>query len=95
MRAGFRHSAMGEHKDPVRFHQCRNSVRNDDRGNTAAPLLQRSADALVRAGVHRRQGIVKDQNVTVLQNGTGDGNPLLLSAGQRNAAFADDGVVAL
>ena len=94
MGAGFRYGALGEYKDSVGFHQRRNSVRNDDRGNTAAPLLQRSTDALVCAGVYSGQGVIEDQNVTVLSNGTGDGHALFLPAGQGNAAFSDDGIIA-
>ena len=46
-------------------------------------------DFLFRIRIHRRQGIVEDQDARVECDGAREGRPLLLSAGQRDAALAD------
>ena len=61
--------------------------------------LEQSAERLVDAGldvhVDRARGVVEDQDRRVDQEGARDGDALALTARERVAAFADDGVVAL
>ena len=46
-------------------------------------------------GVDAGGGLVQEDDGGVLQDGPGDGDPLLLAAGERAAALADDGVIAI
>lgn len=50
-------------------------------------------DAL-RLGVERACRFVEQKNLGVLQNGSGNGNPLFLASGQLNSSFSYRGVVA-
>ena len=56
----------------------------------SAASMSRSVRRVERAG-----GLVEDQDARVLEDGAGDGDALLLAAGEFQAALADAGVVAL
>ena len=57
--------------------------------------LKLALDGALGAGVECRGGFVKNQDGRVFEQGAGDGNPLLLTAGEFEAAFADPGFVFL
>ena len=57
--------------------------------------VERVLDFLLGVAVERRGGLVQQQDRRPLQDGAGDGDALLLAAGQLQAALADLGVVAL
>ena len=57
--------------------------------------LQGGLNQPLGTGVERAGGLVQDQDARVLQDDAGDGDALLLAAGELVAALADDGVVAL
>ena len=62
------------------------------------PSHQRVERGLHRAlalGVEGGGGLVEEQDRRVLQDGAGDGDALALAAGERHAALADHGGVAL
>ena len=54
---------------------------------------RRGEDALFGLRVHGGKGIVEDQDARIADDGAGDGAALFLSAGESDAAFADDGFV--
>ena len=58
-------------------------------------LAQRRVDQLLGAGVDRRGRVVEHEHARVGEHGTGDGDALALAAREREAALADDGVVAV
>src|SRR5438876_4002894 len=63
-----------------------------------APLQETSNSFLnlVLGGAVNRAGrIIQDQNMRVGEQGTCNGNALALSAGERDAALANDGLVAI
>ena len=71
------------------------ALRNDQlcrAGNLAA---ESSTDARVRLGIHRRGGVVQDQDLRFFQKRSGDAQPLLLPAGDIRAALLDIGIVFL
>ncbi len=62
----------------------------DDKGG--APLhqpLQRQLDQPFGLGVDAGGGVVQDQDARVLEQGAGDGDALLLPAGEGDAPLAD------
>ena len=56
---------------------------------------QGGLDQPLGLGVQGGGRFVQDQDARVLQDGAGDGDALLLAAGELVAALADDGVVAV
>ena len=66
----------------------------DDRGGAEA-LLKPGADLRVRLGVDRGERVVKDHDRCVARERARDRSALLLSAGERNAALADEGIISL
>ena len=60
-----------------------------------AQLLERGLDALLGHGVERGGRLVEDQDLRVFQKDAGDGDALLLPAGEHHAALAHIAVVAL
>ena len=62
------------------------------------PCISRSSARLhqrLALGVERAGRLVEQQDRRVAQDGAGDGDALALAAGQRHAALAEQGVVAL
>ena len=51
----------------------------------ALVALERQQDLLLGVGIHRRQGVVQHQDGGIQQQGAGDGEPLLLAAGEGDA----------
>ena len=58
-------------------------------------LDQRLLDGALGLGVEGRGGFVEDEDRRVLDEHAGDGEALLLAAGELDAALADDGVEAV
>ncbi len=70
---------MSDHDGSLAFHQS----------------IQRFEDQLFRSRVQAGAGLVQDQDRRIADDGAGDGDPLPLAAGKRDAAFAENGVVAI
>src|SRR5208337_2135802 len=71
------------------------TVRDNECGAAAHQVAQTLLDERLRFGVEAGGGFVENQDARIGKNGAGDGDALLLAAGQLHAAFADDGVVLL
>uniref|UniRef100_A0A0A8XUT2 Uncharacterized protein n=1 Tax=Arundo donax TaxID=35708 RepID=A0A0A8XUT2_ARUDO len=71
------------------------AVGDHQRGATDHEAVQRLLHQLLRLGVERAGGLVQQQDRRVLEHGAGDGDPLLLTAGQLQAAITHLGVVAV
>ena len=56
--------------------------------------VERVLDFLLGVAVERRGRLVEQQDRRAFENGAGDGDALLLAAGQLQAALADLGLVA-
>ena len=78
--------------DAVGAFNGRQAVSNDQRTATAHQLIQCGLDVALGLGIEGRSGLVEDQDRRILQNGTGDGQSLALTARQLDAVFADHGV---
>ena len=86
--------ALFEEQDLVGVHQRAQPVGDDDRraGRDLGP--ERRADALLGRGVDRRGRIVEHQDRRGQQDAARDRQALALAAGERDAALADQGLVA-
>ena len=83
------------HQDAVGLQHGRQAVGDDDGGAALHQMLERRLHQRLAFGVERRGRLVEQQDRRVAQDGAGNGDALALAAGQRHAAFADLGVVAL
>lgn len=80
-----------QNDNQIRIAHRGKTMRNDDRGAFRHQFVERMLHDGFGNGVQRTGGFVKDQNGRIVQNGPCDRNALFLSAGQRNAVFADLG----
>ena len=95
MAAAFGDTPFIEHDDLVGMGDRRQPVRDDQRRASLRYLRQRRLDFVLGAAVQRRGGLVQDQDRRIFQQGAGNCHPLLLAAGQFQAAFADLRVIAV
>ena len=95
VRAALGDAAAVEHEDQVGVAHGRDAVRHDDRRPLAHDAAQPRQDLLFGVRVHGRQRVVQDQDPRVDGQGARERRPLLLAARQRDAALADDRVVAV
>ncbi|CAN5288336.1 hypothetical protein BH24ACT7_BH24ACT7_07850 [soil metagenome] len=93
--------ADGGDPPPVEEHhlvdqgQGRGAVGDDHRGAARHHLRQRLLDLGLDHGVHRRGGVVEDQDPRVAQHRPSQGDPLPLTAGQAVTPLPDHGGVSL
>ena len=79
----------------VRILDGRDAVGDDEHGTALLDALELLLDIALRLHVHGRRGVVQDQDGRILQEGPGQGDALLLAAGEPHATLAYDGVVAV
>ena len=70
-------------------------MRDDERGAAFHQVGETFLDGGLGFRIQAAGSLVQDQDARIGKNGTGDGDALALSAGELDAAFADDGVVLL
>ena len=95
VRAAVGDPALIEDHDPVGQVQRRPPVGDDQRGAPAHDLAQRGVDLGLQARVDGRGRVVQQEQPGVGDQRPGQGHPLPLPAGKRQALLADHGVVAL
>jgi len=93
VRAAFEDAAILHHKNLLGAANGGKTVRDDERGAAAHQVAQAFLNERLRFGIKAGGGFVEYQDARIGQDGAGDGNALLLSAGKLHAAFADDGAV--
>src|SRR5919197_1218137 len=84
-----------EDDDLVRERDRREPVGDDQRRPAVHRLAQAETDTRLGGRIHRRSGVVEDEDARVDGESARDRQPLPLAAGQRDAALADHGVVPL
>ena len=65
----------------------------DRRGAAPGKAVKRGLNLALGGGIQRAGGFIQNEDARVFQEDTGDGDALLLAAGEHDAALADDGVV--
>jgi hypothetical protein len=83
-----------QHDDLVGVDDGRKAVGDGQHGPVAAEGAQFFLNGALGLGVERGGGLVEDQDRRVLEDGAGDGDALLLAAGELEAALADHRVIA-
>jgi hypothetical protein len=66
-----------------------------DDGAARGEPLEGGLDFVLGLGIERAGGLIEKEDGSVLEKGAGDGQPLLLAAGDEAALVTDDGLVAL
>ena len=72
---------------------CGNAVCDQDCCFPFTIVPEIMQDMLFRIGVDSGKGVIKDQDRRIFHQGAGDGAALFLTAGKRNATFADDRII--
>ena len=80
-----------EDDDAVRVLDRREAVRNDEGRPVLHELGETFLDVTLRLRIQRRRCFIQDQYRRILEQGTTDGDPLLLPSRQQRAAIADPG----
>ncbi len=93
--AHFADGLVLQHHDLVGVADGGEAVGDDDGGAALHQAFQGLLDEQLGLGIDRGGGFIQDQDGSVLEHGAGDGEALLLPAGELDAALADEGVVAL
>jgi hypothetical protein len=84
-----------QHQNQVSVHHALNAMGDDEGGAAFHQRAQRLANLCFRLEVDRRCGVVQDQDARILEQRAGNGDALLLPARKRDAALADQRVVAV
>jgi hypothetical protein len=88
--------APGVHdQDAVGVDDGGQPMGDDQRGVVLRHLRQGLLDGLLGVAVQRRGGLVEDHDARALEDGPGDGDALLLAAGELEPALADQRVPAV
>ena len=95
MRADRFYPAVLQKDDLVQPFHGRDAVRDEQRRLARAGGFEVVEDDLFGAGVDRRDRVVENQDRRVFQQRAGDGDTLLLPAGNGHAALAQHGLVAV
>ena len=95
MGAVFHDAAMVDRDDPVGAAHGGKPVGNDEDGAPGDDAPHIGLDHLFAFVIQRAGRLVKDQDARIGDQGAGDRDALALAAGERGAALADLGVVAI
>jgi hypothetical protein len=94
MSSGFHNRAVIHDHDEVGGAHRAEAVGDDEGGAVFENVVETLLDGAFAFGVERAGGFVEDEDARFLEQSAGDGDALLLPAGQRLSALADFGFVA-
>ncbi len=83
------------HEDAVGAHHARKAMRDENGRAPFGEALERFAQGFLALGIERGGGLVEQQDRRVAQEGAGNGDALLLPAGEAPREFAHGRLVAL
>ena len=84
-----------QHQHLVRHAHRAQPLRDDEGRPPDHQPFQRQLNQPLGFGVDARGGVIQQQDARVFQQSAGDGDALLLPAGERDAALPDFGIVTL
>ena len=87
-------AAVLDEEDAVHLLDGGNTVGDQDGGLARPGIPEVLEDGGLGFGIDGGDGVVQDQDGGLLHQGTGDGNALLLAAGDGDAALAQNGLIA-
>ena len=82
-------AAVVDHDDAVGVAHGREAVGDDEGGASVHQVGEGLLDEVLALRVEGGGGLVEDEDGGVVQDGAGDGEALLLAAGEPDAALAD------
>ena len=91
--AGLDQPAFIEDQDPVGVDDAGKTVRDPQGGAACYEPVQGLDNNRLVFRVNTGQGLVKDEDGRILEQGTGDGDALFLSSGESHGPLAYDSVV--
>jgi hypothetical protein len=95
MAAALDDPALLQEQDLVGIHERAQPMRDDDRRPACGLAPERLADVLLGGGIDRRGRVVEHQDRRREEDAAGDRETLALTARERHAALADQGLVVL
>ncbi len=95
MGAGFGDTSLGQDKNPVGMANGGQTVCDENGGFAFDDIGQVVVNDFFRFGINGTGGFIKNHNGRVFEDGTCDAEALALPTRQSDAAFTDDGLVAL
>src|SRR4051812_35686589 len=95
MRALLDDAAVLEHDDAVGAAHGGEAMRNHEAGAAVQRAPERRLDVALGEAVHIRRGLVEHEDLSVADDGTGEGQQLALSDREVDAALPEQRVVAL
>ena len=95
MCAGRYDATFVQQHDQVCVAHCADALCDDEAGASVHQLVERLLDLIFCFSVYCAGAVVKNQNARVEQQRARDGDALLLSAAQADAAFTDECFVAV
>ena len=95
MGAALGDDSVRDRHNPSGIADGRQPVGDDQRGSALGQVVKGTLNFRLGDGIQRRGGLVQNQDRRVLQENPGNGNPLLLTAGQKCAPLAHIGLKAL
>ncbi|GJC95043.1 hypothetical protein ColKHC_03869 [Colletotrichum higginsianum] len=88
-------ASLVEDVDDVGLLNGAEAMGDGNGGAALGGLVEGGLDDVLRLGIEGRRGLVQQQDLGVADEGAGDGDALLLAAGEQGALASDDGVEAL
>src|SRR5579885_2547491 len=95
MGAALDNLAFIHHQDDIGCQDGREAVRDSQRRASLHQRLQSGLDQTLRMRIERARGLIEDQDARIFQDHAGDGDALLLAAGELIAALANYRIVTL
>src|SRR6266404_7633473 len=95
MRAALDNPSRFDHEYLLGAPNRRKPMRDHERGAAAHQVAQALLNQRLGFGIEAGGGLIENEDARVSKNRAGDGDTLLLSAGEFDAAFPDDGIVFL
>ena len=95
MRAALHDASLIEHADFIGILNCGKPVGDNQRGSALGQIVKRPLNSGLGHGIQRGSRFVQNQDGWIFQKNPGNGNPLLLSAGEQCAPFAHIGIEAM
>ena len=95
MGAALENAVFADDDDFIRVADGGQAVGDDQRGAPFGKAVKRGLNLALGGGIQRAGRLIQNEHTRVFQEDAGDGDALLLAAGEHHAALADDGIVAI
>src|SRR5271170_4399693 len=94
MRAELHDTSLMQDGYAISIADSRNTMRDENGRASAHDFAEMVKDFVFGLSIHAGKRVIEDEDAGAAQKGAGDGGPLFLTSGERDASFADCSVVA-